>query len=217
MQPKAAFIFKGYIMAAKRKTQLTEKLTDSNIQNVIKLLSGEKAITKKHACEILGITYNTARLANIINEFTEKKERDSKKRSEKRGKPAEPDEVHYIISEYVNGATLDAINKSLYRSNSFIKAILEQYSVPLRKSSPNYFEPELIPEGAMQTRFKPGETVYSSRYDSIAEVRAEIEENKKHGWVYRIFLNKDEYQCFAYQPASELASLKHLTDLGIKF
>lgn len=202
-------------MARKRKVQVTEKLTESNIQNVINMLESESPITKKLACEMLGIAYNTTRLSNIISEYKQNKERDAKKRAEKRGKPAQLEEVQYIISEYLSGATLDSINKALYRTNVFIKNVLDTYNVPIRKSSPNYFDPELIPEGAMQEQFKLGETVYSSRYDSIAVIRSEGQNTKKYGWVYKIYLLKDDLQHFAYQPASELASLQHLIKIGV--
>ena len=45
-----------------------ENLTKSNIQRVIKLLESEKPITKKEACQMLRITYNTTRLARIIED-----------------------------------------------------------------------------------------------------------------------------------------------------
>jgi hypothetical protein len=34
--------------------------------------------------------------------------------------------------------------------------------------------------------------------------------------VYRLWLLSEKWMCYAYQPASELASLKHLTELGVK-
>ena len=46
-----------------------ENLTKANIAKVIDLLEAEKPITKKEACGILNITYNTTRLGNIITEY----------------------------------------------------------------------------------------------------------------------------------------------------
>ena len=46
-----------------------ENLTKANIAKVIDLLEAEKPITKKEACSILNITYNTTRLGNIITEY----------------------------------------------------------------------------------------------------------------------------------------------------
>ena len=47
------------------KAQEHEKLTEANISHVIKLLEAENPITKKEACDILNITYNTTRLISI--------------------------------------------------------------------------------------------------------------------------------------------------------
>ena len=178
-------------MARKRSALEEEKMTDANILRVIGLLEpkeeGKQPITKKAACEILGMAYNTTRLATIIQQFKDKRERDSQRRAEKRGKPATQDEIQYIISEYLNGETVDSITKSTYRSPQFVKNILDANAVPIRKTSPDYFHPELIPEGAMRERFKVGEVVYSARYDSTARIEAERENHPVHGWVYAIY------------------------------
>lgn len=206
-------------MARKRSELEEERMTDTNILRVIGLLEpaeeGTKPITKKVACEILGMSYNTTRLDNIIKQFKEKRERDAKRRAEKRGKPATPDEIKYAISEYLTGGTIDGISKSLYRSAAFIKTILDKYSVPMRKSSPDYFHPELLPESSVRDRFKVGEVVYSARYDSVARIMSETENHPRHGWVYRIWLLSDKWLQNAYQPAHELASLEHLREVGV--
>ena len=68
-------------MAAKKtKRQQEEKLTPSNIDYVISLLEAEKPITKKDACAILCIAYNTTRLQQIIDKHKEKQARDASKR-----------------------------------------------------------------------------------------------------------------------------------------
>lgn len=196
-----------------RKTNDEEKLDSATIERVIKLLEpsdGSKPITKKDACAILNIAYNTTRLTSIIDKYKERKLYDQQKRAEKRGKPATPAEVDYAISAYLEGATVDAISKSLYRSSSFIVGILQQYGVPLRNIPHSYFRPRLIPEEAMRSSFTVGEKVYSARYDSLAEVRSEF----KPG-VYLIYLLSDKQQQFAYQEAAELASLQHLRELGV--
>jgi hypothetical protein len=35
-------------------------------------------------------------------------------------------------------------------------------------------------------------------------------------YVYRLWLLGERWQQYCYQPASELASLKHLTEMGVK-
>ena len=208
-------------MATRKVSALEEeKMTPANISRVIALLEpteeGKQPITKKLACELLGMAYNTTRLGSIITAFKEKQARDKQRRAEKRGKPAAQDEIVYAIQEYLNGETLDAISKSLYRSPTFVKNILESNHVPIRAASHDYFKSSFIPDEAMRDRFSVGEVVYSARYDSTARIEAEIENSPKHGWVYRIWLLSDKWHQFGYQEAAELASLEHLREIGVK-
>ena len=53
------------------KTRKHENLTETNINHVMELLNSEKPITKKEACNILNISYNTTRLSKIIEEQLE--------------------------------------------------------------------------------------------------------------------------------------------------
>ena len=207
-------------MATRKRPALeTELMTDANIAKVIRLLDpveeGKKPITKKDACAILGMSYNTTRLGTIIDEYKQKQTRISERKSQLRGKPATQEEKVYIISEYLNGETVDAISKMTYRSSRFIKDILEGNSVPIRVPGSSYFNPELIPDGAVRDRFKIGEVVYSSRYDSTARIDAE-QKSDKHGFVYRIWLLAERWQQNAYQEATELASLEHLRQMGVR-
>ena len=207
-------------MATRKRPQLeTELMTDANIAKVIRLLDpqeeGKKPITKKDACAILGMSYNTTRLGTIIEEYKQKQTRISERKSQLRGKPATQEEKVYIISEYLGGETVDAISKMTYRSSRFIKDVLESNSVPIRVPGSSYFNPEMIPDGAVRDRFKIGEVVYSSRYDSTARIDAE-QKSDKYGWVYRIWLLADKWKQSAYQEASELASLEHLREMGVR-
>lgn len=207
-------------MATRKKSASEEELmTDANISKVIRLLEpteeGKKPITKKDACAILGMAYNTTRLGTIIDEYKQKQARTAQRKSELRGKPATQEEKVYIISEYLNGETVDSISKMTYRSSKFIKDVLEGNSVPIRVPGSSYFSPELIPDGAVRDRFRVGEVVYSSRYDSVARIDAE-QKTEKYGFVYRIWLLSDRWLQSAYQEASELASLQHLRELGVR-
>jgi hypothetical protein len=205
-------------MARKKSASEEELMTDANIAKVIKLLEpeqGAKAITKKDACQILGMAYNTTRLGTIIEDWKKKQSRNAERRAEKRGKPVTNEERVYIISEYVAGETVDAISKATFRSSTFIKNILETNSVPIRVPGNSYFKPELIPEGAVRDRFKVGEVVYSARYDSTARIDTESF-SEQHGWIYRVWLLAEKWQQNAYQEATELASLEHLRQLGVR-
>lgn len=208
-------------MATRRKSALEEeKMTDANIAKVIKLLEpseeGVKPITKKLACELLGMAYNTTRLSGVIEDYKNKKAIEKRRRAEKRGKQASPEEIAYSISEYLAGEPIDSIAKSIYRSPVFVKNILEDNAVPIRNSSTDYFHPQMIPDGAVRERFSLNEVVYSARYDSPARIDRELENHKDHGWIYAIWLLSEKWQQCAYQPASELASLEHLRQIGVR-
>jgi len=193
----------------------SELLTDVNIERVIAGMEATPKMTKKDACSILGIAYNTTRLDSLIEKYKEKKERDAQRRAALRGKPATQDEVVYVIQEYLEGATIDAISKATYRGANFVKHILEKYNVPIRQTSHDYFKPELIPDGATRERFNLGEVVYSARYDSVARIDAE-QHDPRHGWIYRIWLLAEKWKQSAYQEAHELASLEHLRKAGVR-
>lgn len=202
---------------ATRAAKENELLTPANLERVITLLEPleGKPASKKDCCAILGIAYNVTRLASLIEKYKEGKERDAARRAALRGKPATPDEITYIIQEYLEGSTVDAISKSTFRGSAFVKAILERYAVPVRASSHDYFNPELVPEGAVRDRFRVGEIVYSARYDSIARVDSE-QEDPRYGWIYRIYLLAEKWQQSAWTESYELASLDHLRELGVR-
>lgn len=204
----------------RRKTELEqEKMTDANLQKVIDLLEPKQAgvapCTKKDACAMLGMSYNTTRLASILQEFKDRQQRDRERRAALRGKPATQDEVNFVITEYLQGNTVESISRNTYRGTEFIKGILDKYNVPRRATSHNYFKPLLIPDEASSDRFSIGDIVYSARYDSLAKVVAE-KPHHEYGWVYNIWLKSEKWMQYAYQPACELASLKHLETMGVK-
>lgn len=204
-------------MATKRKSQIEqERLTDANILRVIGLLNpepGKKSITKKDACQILGISYNTARLDKLLEEYQTKQATTKKRREEKRGKPATPDEITYVISEYFKHNSLEKIADSLYRGTQFVKTILEEYGVPQRNLAYNYFSPQLLPEQSVLDKYNIGEKVYSSRYECVAKVVSEQWCTRRNCWIYRVWL--PHWDKFAYQESYELASLRKFKELGI--
>lgn len=200
---------------ATRANKENDLLNDANLERVIAGFEATPKMTKKDACAILGIAYNTSRLDTLIEKYLEKKARDASRRASLRGKPATQDEVVYVIQEYLEGSTIDAISKATYRGSTFIKAILEKYDVPIRQTSHDYFNPELIPDGAIRDRFTVGEIVYSARYDSTARIDAE-QFDPKYGWIYRIWLLAEKWKQNAWQESYELASLEHLRTAGVR-
>lgn len=206
-------------MAIKRsKNGEDERLDANTLDRVIALLEpsdeSKSPITKKAACEILNIAYNTTRLGKLIETHKEKKQRAADRRAALRGKPVSKDDVCYIIGEYLKGESVTGLSDMTSRSTAVINRVLDEYNVPLRAKAHDYFKPELIPEGAMRDRFTVGEIVYSPAYDSTALIDKEITQTS--GYAYRIWLLSEKQNQYAYQPAWELASLQHLQELGVK-
>lgn len=194
---------------------LEENLSRDNLKKVAGLLSGEKPITKKLACELLGINYNTARLDKLILQHQEAEDRRKRLRAAKQGTPLTPEEYNEIANEYLAGTALSTIAESLHRGIDSIKTAIEKMQLPLRTTGNAYLHPELIPEGATRSEFDIGEQVWSVKYQSLASVEKALPKHSVWGNCYRIWLSSDNQKQYANQPACELASLKHLTTFGV--
>jgi hypothetical protein len=202
-------------MARRVKVKDSEKLDDNNVKYVTELLESNKPITKKEACGILRISYNTTRLGNIIAGYKERAATEARLRAKNRGKSATDTEVVRAIEEYLNGDSISEIAKFMYRSSSFIKGIIRRFNVPVRSAASNYFSPELLPDEVLSEDYKPGELVWSARYNTTAIVDKLVQTQEEHGNVYRIWtLGKN--QRYAAQPWYELGKLEHLQNLGVK-
>lgn len=188
-------------MAVKAKSH--ENLEPSNILKVINLLGAEKPITKKEACDILNISYNTTRLNNIIQEYTQREEIVKSQKAIMRGKPVTSAEKSTIISSYLSGTSLTEISDMTYRSTTVIKNVLKSYHVPLRSASNDYFNPIFVE--TVKTDYKKGDLVYSARYCCTAYIHKLVQTTEECN-VYRIYLTGDNEQ-FAVQPDYELVDL----------
>ena len=80
------------------KTRKHENLTETNVSHVINLLNSEKPITKKEACSILNISYNTTRLNRIIEEFEEQEAYVNTRKSQNKGKMASKEEIKQVFT-----------------------------------------------------------------------------------------------------------------------
>ena len=78
-----------------------EKLDEATIERVISLLEAAPPITKKEACEILNISYNTTRLNSIIGEHQEKITRRKNNYAKKKGTPLDTFEITNIVKWYL--------------------------------------------------------------------------------------------------------------------
>ena len=157
-------------MVRKIKKKDHENLSDTNIQKVISLLSGDSPITKKEACSILNIAYNTTRLQKIIDDFLETKAYREKRKSQNRGKAATREEVADTITRFLSGDPISEIAAGLYRSSGFIKSIIERVGVP-QKEEGQY---DYLPEECVAESFEEGEIVWSAKYHGPAIIRAEL-------------------------------------------
>jgi hypothetical protein len=189
------------------------------------LLSGERPITKKEACEILNISYNTTRLNKIIDEFTERNEYRAKRKAQLKGTRATKEEIKEAIQSYLRGESISEISQTMYRSAGFVKGILDRVGVPTR---PAAVEDRLgyafLPDECVSDEFSVGETVWSAFHYAPAVVEKEYEKplyiEKYNSKCYSIYVweNTDGFVRGGYYAASlacDLGKLTHLEEYGI--
>jgi hypothetical protein len=186
-----------------------EDISPSTIEKVIKYLSDEKGATKKAACDMLRINYNTTRLSKIIAEYEEQKTFTKLRRKQVRNTPLAKDDIKTICSMYLSGEPLSDITETTFRSSSVVKRVLLQQNIPLRSAKNNYQNPPLLPEDSIKEDYKKGDLVYSARYGSIAVVQSNGKMTKEYGMIYPIKIAGD-YERSAYQPYYELSDLRKL-------
>lgn len=200
---------------ARSKNADSERVNKETLSHVIAMLEGDKPWTKKACCEYLNIAYNTTRLSKLIEDFKERQAYAEDQRKKKRGTAAKPDEISYAITSYlVDRASVTSIAESLFRSVAFVNNILQRYGVPKIPTSHDYHNPELIPEEASRLEFDINEIVYSARYNCMATIKEEVENHSLHGKIYKVWLHEPQNQ-YARSAAYDLASLRHLKDLGV--
>ena len=145
-------------MAIKKKAH--EKLDDITISRVIVELESENPITKKEACGMLNISYNTTRLAKIIKNYEEEQEYKNSRKNRNRGKPASKEELQEIIMEYLTGTPISHIATQLYRSSAFVKGHIDRIGVPTRIAEGEEF---IVPDECVKEEFKIGEWVWFNK------------------------------------------------------
>jgi transposase len=180
-----------------------ERLDDATICRVVSLLNQKNSITKKAACEILNITYNTTRLNRIIQEYKDKIEYTKKRLKANKGRSFDDLELKELVTDYLNGISITVIAERLFRSVHVIKKKIQELNLTERTIKSDYFNPELIPDEAVSETFNIGELVWSARYNCVAEIRNIY----KNSLIYSIWLFGKHNQ-FAYQPAEELGKLE---------
>ena len=228
------------------KKKSHEKLTQQNIQHVISLLnptsSQTKPITKREACSILNISYNTTRLDKIIQDYHEQKEYRSRRVSQNRGRPARPDEIQDIVKEYLSGENVSNIAKGLYRSPAFVKSLLEKIGVPQRPTKVEGRKQEYyLPEQCVADDFEKGEIVWSATHHAPAVIDKKLtkeHQDSRAGLQTVDYVSKYGSDCYsiyvrqkpntedmwemtetggfyAFSLGYDLGKLKHLEEYGV--
>ena len=224
-----------------------ENLSNQNIEKVLGLLnpsSSQKPITKKEACDILNIAYNTTRLSKIIEEYHEKKAYTAQRKKKLRGQPASQAEIAEACESYLQGGTVSEISKSLFRSPAFVQALLEKVGVPQRPSNKEEkLGSHYYPDALMSDDFTEGEVAWSATYHAAVEVKhrltpefleskkgmTQFDYESKYGCTaYAVYIRQkdDSEDTFfsnvsaggfsAYVPAYELCKLEHLKQYGVR-
>ncbi len=175
------------------RTKKHENLTQANITKVIELLNptdGSKPITKKEACGILNIAYNTTRLGNIISEHHETMEFRARRKAQNKGKAATKKEITDAVAGYLEGMTVADIAKSLYRSPAFVKGIIERIGVPQKLAMTDYEgrRNALLPDQCMADEFAEGEKIWAIRQNYPAIVQRELKPEQAEERGYKLYL-----------------------------
>lgn len=211
-----------------------ENLTQANITKVISLLEPKegKPITKKEACAILNIAYNTTRLQKIIDEHKEMVEFRARRKAQNKGKAATPDEIKAVVRSYIDGANVSEIAGDLYRSPAFVKAIIERLGIPQKLADSDYegMRNAMVPEQCVRESFEIGERVWFAKRNKMAEVLEEhknIDYEAKYGckcyklWVldpcdlsntFFPWMNGDRAGFYGSALAYDLGSLRHIQE-----
>ena len=227
-------------MAIRKKAG--EKLDEATLDRVSALLNQDNPITKKEACEMLNISYNTTRLGKILDDFNETASYREVRKSQNRGKKATDMETREAIESYLKGETVSDISKRLYRSTTFVKNILDRVGVPEKLPKTKRKGPAYLPDECVSESFKEGEKVWSACYHAPAIVKQEytkeyqnenagiqyVNYEEKYGCsLYSIWVIEGETEWndhfgyitggfAAHQLAYDLGSLKHLEEYGVR-
>lgn len=161
-------------MAIKQKSH--EKLSPENIARVIEHLNADSPITKKEACEMLNIRYNTTRLQRIIDDYLELQDYREKRKSQNKGKAASRDEIKTVVQNYLEGYNISEIAKTIYRSPSFVKNVVERVGVPQKLAESDYegIRNSMLPEECVAESFEYNERVWFPKKNKFAIVKDEI-------------------------------------------
>lgn len=206
-----------------------ENLSHAEIRKVVNLLEAETPITKKEACVMLNITYNTTRLAKIVEDFHEREAYIKKRKEQKKGQPADNSEITEVVLCYFREESLVDIATRQYRSLSFIERLVDNIGLPIIRFKKDRKGPALIPDKCIGTSFEPKEVVWSAADDCLAYVSHELsidyqvehdgfkamDYEEKYGAKCYSLLTFEGY--YTYALAYDIGKLEHLKQYGVDF
>ena len=213
-----------------------EKLDETTLNKVVFLLEQPNPITKKEACEILNITYNTTRLNKILAEHKDIMSHRATRKAQNKGKRATEAEIKQAIQGYIDGDSISDIAKQLFRSSTFVRNIIDKAGVPEKVSKEAHSKVykdryAMLPEQCVAEEFEVGERVWSVKDNKVAIIKKELFEKlymDKYGAKgYHIYVIEEKelfsphfgylqnvgYNSFSL--AYDLGSLKHLEKYGV--
>jgi len=207
-----------------------EKLDDANLKRVLDCLNQDKPITKKEACNMLNITYNTTRLNSIMTDFDDTMKFRETRKAQNRGKKATDYEIKQAIEMFLEEQPVSSIAQALYRSTTFVRNLLDRVGVPEKRPSTESGSGAKIgylPDACVSDEFEVGEKVWSARYDLPARIVSGTYDKRYDCKVYHIYVIEltnfeSEYFGFikeggyhAHQCSYDLGSLRHLNKYDI--
>ena len=207
-----------------------EKLDDANIKKVLEAVRRDKPITKKEACSMLNITYNTTRLTSILEDFEETMQFRERRKAQNRGRKATEHEVKQAIEMFLNELPVSSIAQALYRSTTFVSNLLDRVGVPKKRPSTESgsgAKIQFLPDQCVSDDFDIGEKVWSARYDLPARIVKGQFDPRYDCKVYHIYvieLTDFDSEYFghikeggyhAHQCSYDLGSLRHLNKYDI--
>ena len=154
----------------KNQEERSENLSDTNIRKVINLLNGNSPITKKEACGILNIAYNTTRLQRIIDEFEETQAYREKRKITKQRQSSNQRRSGRCGYSILIWRPISEIAAGLYRSSGIYQSHHRTYGVP-QKQEGTY---DYLPEECIAEDFAHGEIVWSAKYHGPAIIKQEL-------------------------------------------
>jgi hypothetical protein len=191
-------------LVRKIKKKDHENLSESNISKVIDLLTGNQPISKKVACDMLNIAYNTTRLQRIIDDYQDKIEYRELRKKQNRGRGASNEEIREAVERYLSGESIAEIASGLYRSSGFVRSLIERVGVPSVSRESGI---AVLPDSCIAESFAPGEIVWSAVYQKPARVDYELSvdyQAEREGFIDINYETKYGSKCYAIYVMEEI-------------